>query len=128
MRRINPETIVTPTSQYSQAVLVPLSGERLIISGQIGVSQDGKVADGLEAQLEQAWRNILAILADAGFEKEHLVRLNIYVTQPGQVDVYRGVRDRVLQGHRCANTYLEISGLASPELLCEIEGEAQKPA
>ncbi len=127
MKRINPEGVPPPASQYSQGVLVPLAGERLIISGQIGVTADGTVVAGLEAQLEQAWRNILAILADAGFEKEHLVRLNIYVTQPGKVDVYRAVRDRMLEGHRCANTYLEISGLASPELLCEIEGEAQRP-
>lgn len=100
----------------------------MVISGQIGMTADGEIVDGLEAQMVQAWLNIFAILRAAGFEKEHLVRLNIYVTMPGQVGLYRAVRDRMLDGHLCANTYLEISGLAAPGLLCEIEGEAEKPA
>lgn len=126
MQRINPADVPQPASQYSQAVLLPAGGSRLVISGQIGMKADGTIVEGLEAQLEQAWRNVLAILREAGFEKEHLVRLTIYVTQPGQVGVSRAVRDRVLDGHVCASTYLEIPGLALPELLCEIEGEAQK--
>ena len=43
---------------------------------------------------------------------------------PGQVALYRKVRDKMLQGHRCANTYVEISALAAPEFLVEIEAEA----
>lgn len=126
MQRINPDDVIKPASQYSQAVLLPAGGERLIISGQIGVRTDGSIADGLEAQMEQAWANIFAILRAAGFEKHHLVRLVIYVTEPGQVGVYRKVRDKVLEGHLCANTYIEISGLAEAGMLCEIEGEAIK--
>ncbi|MEM7775103.1 MAG: RidA family protein [Pseudomonadota bacterium] len=128
MKLINPADVPQPASQYSQAVLLSGSGERLVISGQIGIRADGTIVDGLEGQMEQAWRNVLAIVRDAGFERQHLTRLVIYVTQPGSVGVYRSVRDRMLKGHRCANTYLEISGLALPELLCEIEGEAEKPA
>ena len=44
--------------------------------------------------------------------------------QLGQVAAYRQVRDKMLNGHLCANTYLEIEGLAAPEFLVEIEGEA----
>ena len=84
------------------------------------------MADGVEAQAEQAWRNILSIVAAAGFSREHLIRVTTYVTVPSQVAVCRAVRDRVLEGHSCANTYLEISGLAAPGLLVEIEAEAVK--
>lgn len=123
---IQPDTVVKPASNYAQAVHVPGGGERLIISGQIGIRPDGTIVDGLEAQLEQSWANIFALLDAAGFAKTDLVRVFIYVAVPGQVSVYREVRDRVFDGHLCANTYLEISGLASPELLCEIEAEAWK--
>ena len=128
MQRINPDDVVKPASQYAQAVLLPAGGERLVISGQIGIRPDGSVADGLEAQMEQAGANIFAILKAAGFETTHLVRLVIYVTVPRQVAVYRKVRDRVLAGHLCANTYIEVAGLAEPGILCEIEGEAIRPA
>lgn len=123
---IQPDTVVKPATPYAQAVHVPAGGERLIISGQIGVLPDGTIVEGLEAQLEQTWANIFALLEAADFAKTDLVRVFIYVTVPGQVGVYRVVRDRVFDGHLCANTYLEISGLASPELLCEIEAEAWK--
>jgi len=127
MKEIQPTDVPKPGSNYAQAVVLPDGGQRLILAGQIGVRADGTVADGLEAQMEQAWANIMAILRDAGFTKEHLVRIVVYVTEPGKVGVYREVRDRVLGGHRCPNTFLEISGLATPDLKCEIEAEAQKP-
>ena len=34
------------------------------------------------------------------------------------------IAQSMLDGHRCANTYLEISALAAPEFLVEIEAEA----
>lgn len=124
MRTINPDTVVKPASSYAQAVLHKTTGERLVISGQLGLKPDGTLEQGLEAQMIQAWRNIFAIMDSEGFPKTSLVRANIYVTQPGQVAVYRAVRDRMLEGHLCANTYLEIAGLAAPEFLVEIEAEA----
>lgn len=126
MKTINPTTIVKPASAYAQGVLVSNSGQRLVISGQIGIKPDGTIETGMKAQMERAWSNVFGVLAGAGFEKRHLVRLVIYVTQPGQVALYREVRDRMLEGHTCANTYLQIAGLAAPELMVEIEAEAVK--
>ena len=65
-------------------------------------------------------------MAAAGFERQQLIRATIYVTVPGQVATYRKIRDKVLDGHLCANTYIEVSALAAPEFLVEIEAEAVK--
>ena len=81
----NPDGVPKPASNYSQAVEVSAGARRLIISGQIGVSADGNVADGYEAQAEQAWRNVLAILADAGMTARNLVRIIVYDVAPGNV-------------------------------------------
>ena len=126
MKAFNPDGVVKPASNYVQCVTHALTGERMVISGQLGVTEDGNVCDGIEAQMEQAWRNIFAVMKGGGFEREHLIRATIYVTEPGQVGVYRAVRDRMLEGHLCANTYIEISALAAPDLLVEIEAEAIK--
>ncbi|NKB58030.1 MAG: RidA family protein [Alphaproteobacteria bacterium] len=126
MKIVNPDTVIKPLSNYAQGVVHAASAERIVISGQLGVHSDGTLEDGLEAQMEQSWRNVLAVLAAAGFEREHLVKAIIYVTVPGQVLVYRRVRDKMLEGHLCANTYLEIAGLAGPDNLVEIEAEAVK--
>ena len=123
-RFFNPDGVPKPASNYSQAVEVSAGARRLIISGQIGVSADGDVADGYEAQAEQAWRNILAILADAGMSPSDIVKITVYDVAPGNVAAYRVVRDRMLGGHAPASTYVLVAGLASPDFLTEIEAEA----
>lgn len=123
---LNPDTVVRPASNYAQAVVHAAAAERMVISGQLGLRPDGSLEDGLEAQMERAWSNVFSLLEAGGFEREQLIRATIYVTVPGQVSTYRQVRDRVLDGHICANTYIEISALASPEFLVEIEAEAVK--
>jgi len=124
MKILNPDTVVKPASNYAQAVVHDAAAQRMVISGQLGLRPDGSLEAGLEAQMERAWSNLFAILEAGGFAREQLIRATIYVTVPGQVATYRAVRDRMLAGHVCANTYLEISGLASPEFLVEIEAEA----
>ena len=124
MKILNPETVVQPASRYAQGVVHAAGAERMVISGQLGLRPDGSLEDGLEAQMERAWSNVFAVMAAGGFERDTLLRATIYVTVPGQVAIYREVRDRMLQGHRCANTYVEISALAAAEFLVEIEAEA----
>ena len=128
MKLINPDDIAKPASKYAQGVSHSSTGERLVISGQIGVKPDGSVEKGLEAQSERAWNNLFGVLKAAGFEIRHLVKVTVFVTEPGKVAVLRGVRDRLLQGHVCASTYLQVAGLASPDFLVEIEAEAVKEA
>lgn len=124
MKILNPDTVVKPASNYAQAVVHSAAAERMLISGQLGLRPDGSLEEGLERQMERAWSNLFCILEAGGFERGQLVRATIYVTVPGSVAIYRAVRDRMLDGHVCANTYIEISALAAPELLVEIEAEA----
>ena len=124
MKFLNPKSISAPASRYSQGVVVPGGGERLIIAGQIGANPDGSLADGLEAQMERAWLNMFAILEEAGMTKENLVKITVFMVGDGHTAAYREVRDRMLDGHAPAATYLVVAGLASPEMLFEVEGEA----
>src|SRR5215467_13448914 len=69
-RRMNirhtPNTVAAPFGPYSHAVEVPEGSRLLYISGEVGVRPDGTVPEGIEAQAEACWRNIIEILADAG--------------------------------------------------------------
>jgi len=126
MKLINPEKIAKPASRYAQGVLHQAAGQRLVISGQVGVKPDGSVEQGLEAQIERAWSNLFGVLDAAGFDKRHLVKITIFATVSDAVAASRTIRDRMLDGHVCASTYLQVAGLASPDLLVEIEAEAIK--
>lgn len=127
MQFVNPSGVAAPASNYSHVVVVPAGMRRAVVSGQIGIAPDGTVPRALEAQMEQAWRNVFAVLAGVGMSKRDIVKVVFYATVPDSVKLYREVRDRVLEGHAPACTYLEISALASPNLLCEIEVEAVAP-
>ena len=126
MKTLNPDDVVKPASNYAQGVIRSAAAERIVISGQLGLRPDGTLEEGLEAQMERAWSNVFAVMAAGGFDKENLLRATISVTLPGQVALYRAVRDKMLAGHLCANTYIEISALAAPAFLVEIEAEAVK--
>lgn len=126
LRTFNPSAVARPASRYSQGVEVPAGSRWLYISGQVGVAPDGAVRQGLEAQLEQTFANLEGVLAEAGMGKRDLVKLTVFVTQPGAeaVTAYRVARDRWLAGHEPAATYLVVNGLAHPDFLVEIEAVA----
>ena len=126
IRRLDPDGVVKPASNYVQAVVHAAGAERIVISGQLGLRPDGTLEDGMEAQMERAWMNVFAIMAAAGFEKKHLVKATVFVTEPGQVATYRRVRDKMMDGLKAANTYIQVAGLAAPQFLVEIEAEAVK--
>jgi 2-iminobutanoate/2-iminopropanoate deaminase len=124
LKPINPASVAKPSAKYAHAVAVPTNAKRLIISGQVGVAFDGTVRQGLEAQVEQCWANILAILVDQGLGPANLVKVTTFVVERGKAGILRPIRDKAMAGHLCAHTYLEVAGLASSEYLVEIEAEA----
>ena len=126
MKIVESKNTYKPPSNYAQGVVNAIEAERIVIAGQLGLKPDGTPESGLTAQMELAWSNVLGVMAAGGFQKQHLIRATIYCTVSGQVSVYREIRDKVLKGHLCACTYIEISGLTSPEHLVEIEAEAVK--
>jgi len=109
-----------PFSAYSQAVSVPAGARTLHVSGQVGVTPDGTLLEGEEAQHEQTWRNILAILAADGMGPADIVHAQGFITGPSGVPLFRTVRDRMLGGARPASTLLIVAGLADPKWLVEI--------
>jgi enamine deaminase RidA (YjgF/YER057c/UK114 family) len=126
MKTHNPNTVFAPTGPFSHGVEVPANARWLHISGQIGVAPDGKVPSEFEAQAEQCWRNVKAVLAAAGMGVENLVKCTHFVTRAEDVATYGKVRARQLGEARPASTLLVISALARPGLLVEVEALAAK--
>ncbi len=124
LRKHNPSAIAAAFSSYSLAVEAPAQARWLYVSGQVGVAPDGAFANGPEAQMEAAWRNVLAILDSAGMGAGDLVKVTAYLTRAEDTGLYRQVRDRMLAGAEPASTLLVISALAHPDWLVEIEAVA----
>jgi enamine deaminase RidA (YjgF/YER057c/UK114 family) len=124
LKRHNPATVAAPFSRYSHGVEAPAGARWLYISGQVGVIPDDKVAQGAEAQIEQAWRNVLSVLEAAGMGPRDLVKVTTFLINRADLPTARTVRERMLQGAEPASTLLFVAGLASPDWLVEIEGIA----
>jgi 2-iminobutanoate/2-iminopropanoate deaminase len=125
-RNLNPATISPPVGRYSHAVEVSPNARWLYISGQVGIGPDGKLAEGFGAQVEQTWRNILAILEDAKMAMADVVKVTVFLTRDGDIAEYRAARDRIIGDHRPASTLVVISRLVRPEMLVEVEAVAAK--
>ena len=63
---------------FAQGMVLP-AGPTLFVGGQNGVDADGALLEGLQAQTEQALRNVLAVLEAAGSDAEHTAKLTIYL-------------------------------------------------
>ena len=62
---------------YCQA---KLCGNTLYTSGQLGlIPSEGKLADGVEAQAEQALKNLGAILKEAGMDYNDVVKTTVFL-------------------------------------------------
>ena len=104
------------------------SGRFVLVAGQIGWDAEGRFAAGLAAQVGQALRNILAVLAEAGGGPEHIARLTWYVTD---IPAYRAqaaalgpVWREVMGRHFPAMAVVGVTALVEPEALVEIEAIA----
>ena len=118
--------VVRPGIKEAHAVVHAGDAERLVISGLIGIRPEGMMETGMRAQMERAWLNLLDTVDAAGFDKRHILRITAYVTEPGRILLFREITDRMLDGHACPCAYRQVSGLAAPSVLCELEAEAVK--
>ena len=101
----------------------------LFISGQVAVNpQDEIVGKGdIRAQAEQAFANLQTVLSAAGLTIRDVVKLTTLCTERSGIPAIREVRQRVFGGHTPASTLMIVAGLASPDLLVEIEAIAAVP-
>jgi enamine deaminase RidA (YjgF/YER057c/UK114 family) len=120
----NPAGVATPFSRYSHGASAPAGARWLHISGQVGATPDGTVPEDPERQMELAWDNLLAILADAGMAVTDLLKVDGFIIRPDLLPLYRTVRERRLAGHATASTLVIVAGLVVPSLLVEIQAVA----
>src|SRR5690606_2378605 len=105
-RLFNPKSIAAPLGAYSHGVEVAPNARWLHIAGQVGIKPDGTLAEGAEAQCEQIWRNIDAILKDAGMGIRDLVRINTFLVRADDLSVARTVRAEYHDRQQAASTRL----------------------
>jgi enamine deaminase RidA (YjgF/YER057c/UK114 family) len=119
----NPETLHKPLGGYSHQV--EITGERmLLISGQVGMRQDGTIPEDPIEQLDIAFENIFRNLQAANMQVKDLVKLTIYLVGEWDTDKRRALVASKLAGHQPAMTLIFAAALASPTIKIEIDAWA----
>ena len=111
-----------PMIGFSRAVRVGNAGH---VSGTAPWGPDGRLVEGnVYAQAKQCIRNIETALQQAGATLKDVVRTRMYVTDMDRwEDVARAHREAFADVMPAA-TLVEVSRLAAPEMLVEIEADA----
>lgn len=111
---------------FAQGMIAP-AGPTLYVGGQNGTDGSGALLEGLQAQTEQALRNLLAVLAEAGSGPEHVAKLSIYLAPGVDAREAYAATASVWGDRRTAVTVLAVAP-ARPGALVEIEAVATLPA
>ena len=111
---------------YSHVVAVAGGGRTLYVSGQVARDEAGStVGKGdMRAQIEQVGRNLEACLQAAGASLSDIVKTTTYVTDIDEFFKHTDMRMRFLGAAMGASTTVEVSRLAGPDLMVEIEAIA----
>ena len=129
MRLLHPKNWVR-TSGFSNGVAA--EGRQVFVAGQVGWNARNEIVDDdFVAQVAQALRNVVDILAEADARPEHLVRLTWYITDKREYiarsrevgEAYR----RVVGRHFPAMTLVQVAALLDDRAKVEIEATAVVP-
>jgi enamine deaminase RidA (YjgF/YER057c/UK114 family) len=128
LRFINPPTMFTPPG-YTHVVEIT-GGRMVFIAGQVAIDRAGTIVGpgDFRAQAEQVFANLQAALTAVDADFAHVVKLNFYLVDMGQLPLLREVRDRYINTQQPpASTAVEVRRLANEAFLLEIEAVASLP-
>lgn len=122
---IQPKQLSDPRPRYSQGILTK-PDRLLFIAGQTASDKDGNVAGkgDIEAQTHQVFKNLSAVLKEAGGSLDNLVMTTTYITDRKYREGYNRVRMQYYKKDPPTSTLVIITGLAHPDYLIEINGVA----
>jgi enamine deaminase RidA (YjgF/YER057c/UK114 family) len=110
-----------PVSHYCHVVR---AGTQVWVSGAVGVRADGSIPERTVEQFDVALAAVDACLRHAGAGPQHVVKVNIYMTDIGERAAINPRRIEYFGEHRPASTLVEVSALVDPRMKVEIEAVA----
>lgn len=119
MKVISTEKAPAAIGPYSQARAV---GGMIYASGQIPIiPETGELAVGLEAQAEQVFKNVAAILEAAGSDMAHVVKTTLFIKHMDDFAAINAIYARHFAEPYPARSCVEVARLPKDVLLeCEV--------
>lgn len=122
----NPQNVHQPIGFYTHQVEIKGNERMVVLSGQVGMREDGTVPDDPIEQIVVAFENIFRNLQAAHMDMSDIIKLTFYLV--GEIDTTKR-RELVaakLQGHKPCSTLVYVAALASPVYKVEIDAWASR--
>jgi len=118
MRKISTENAPAAIGPYSQAIV---AGNMLFASGQIPINPaTGNIeAEGIEAQAQQAIKNVGEILKAAGTDYAHVVKTTCFLADMADFAAFNAVYEKYFT-EKPARSCVAVKTLPK-NVLCEVE-------
>ncbi|MGD9762393.1 MAG: RidA family protein [Candidatus Binatia bacterium] len=125
----NPPGVAKPVKPYYSNCVQVTAGPLLFISGQVAIDAAGKTVGGndMVAQGRQVFANLRAILQANGADLADVIKLTVFVTDMRAFGELTALRSELWPSSGPASTLVEVSKLANPEWLIEVEAVAAVP-
>lgn len=120
-QRIAPLGPFEEAAGFTRAIRV---GDRIIVSGNVGVEEDGSVSPDAGRQADRCFEQILDYVGQLGGHSGDVVRVRMFVTDIADADAVTAAFTRAVGHARPTGTLVAVSALYNPEWKCEIEAEA----
>lgn len=125
----NPDTVRPPAGTYSHVARVPAGASLVVIAGQVGIGPDGTLEHDFDGQCTQVFANLEAALKAAGAGWANVIQTMSFLTRREDLAAFREWRTREFarlfpDGRYPPSTLLIVSGLASEEMLLEVQAIA----
>lgn len=124
-------TILGGRFTLADGIPLPLSkairaGDFVLLSGQLGLDENGRLAEGIEAQTRHCLRHIRTLLGLAGVDLGAVVKATVWLTEVADFAVFNRVyAEAFADNPPCRSTV--VSGLVLPGAKVEIEVMAYAP-
>jgi reactive intermediate/imine deaminase len=122
---LRPERLPKPGGSFSQGVKVN-ARDIIYISGQVPVDSEGTLVGKCDIRVQaiQVFKNLEAVLEEAGAGFDNLVKLTTYLTDISYFKTVAEIRTQFLKKEFPASTMVVVKSLVNPDWLVEIEAVA----
>lgn len=118
MKAIHTKDAPEAIGPYSQGIVV---NNLFFSSGQIPLTATGELMDGgIEEQAEQVFKNIIAVLKEAGSSLESVIKTTVFLQNMDDFGKVNEVYGSYFHSHKPARSCIEVSRLPK-DVLIEIE-------
>jgi 2-iminobutanoate/2-iminopropanoate deaminase len=125
LRAIKPAGARAALATYSPAID---TGQLVFLAGQIGLDPaTGQLADGIEAQVERALRNLISVLDAAGLSMADVAKTTCFLADINDFDAFNAVYSRFVGDPPPARSTFAVAALPRGALI-EIEAIAARPS